>query len=112
MLHSPPIGDKNSQQLSSTLTTLEENLEMEMKSNTDFFNKLKGVPIQFGSIIQLQHVTSQKFLSVKLEETADLERDNLKLILEPFVHENSNFEIMPAYEYQNVYIYIYIHIGS
>ena len=44
---------------------LQSEIEQEIKQNIDNFNKVKNDSILFGQAIQLQHVKSQKYLSLK-----------------------------------------------
>ena len=50
----------------------------ELALNVDVYEKLKGTPVQYGQVIQLLHVSSQKYLSYDPNVPADLESDCLK----------------------------------
>lgn len=80
---------------------LEENLEGEMKTNIQSYSRLKGQPIKFGAVIQLEHVLSHKVVTVNPTENATHEKDSLKLQLEDFGSERSLFRVVPAYKYQS-----------
>ena len=85
----------------------EESLEGEIKTNIQTYSNLKGQPLRFGSVVQFQHLWSQKFLTLFSSENAEFEKDNLKVSLSDFPSEYSNFRIEPAFKFQkrtNTYV--------
>ena len=56
-------------------------LDNELKSNVDKYNKMKKLPILFGESIQFEHLKSQKFLSFQPEETISGIHDSFSFIL-------------------------------
>ena len=58
----------NSQNFDNIQDTLND-LDHELKLNSDRFNKLKNTPIIFGQGMQLQHVKSQKYLAFHPDQT-------------------------------------------
>ena len=56
---------KNVDNIQDTLNDLDQ----ELKLNSDRYNKLKNTAIIFGQSIQLQHVKSQKYLSFHPDQT-------------------------------------------
>lgn len=79
---------------------LEESLGGEMKTNIQTYAHFKGQTIKFGSLIQLEHVQSQKFLTLHPDKNSEGERDHLKISLEDFANEHSLFRIEPSFRYQ------------
>jgi Inositol 1,4,5-trisphosphate/ryanodine receptor/MIR domain/RIH domain len=79
----------------------EESLEGEIKTNIQTYNNFKGEPVRFGTIIQLQHVMSYKFLTLIPQENAEIEKENLKIKLTEFASECSYLRIETAYKFQN-----------
>ena len=49
-------------QFHEKFTRHEESLEGEIKTNIQTYSNFKGEPVKFGSLIQLQHVLSYKFI--------------------------------------------------
>jgi hypothetical protein len=91
------------QNTSEIILKRSENLEGEFKTNIQTFSNLFGKPLRYGSFIQLLHVKSQKFLSHKsgdYPQNAEIERENLRLILEDYADELSHFRIEPSLKYQ------------
>lgn len=86
--------------LNEIISKLRESIEGEIKTNIQIYNNFKLQPIKYGSLIQLQHVASGKFLSVFPLENAEFERDNIKLGLSEFFSNNSLIRIHPTYKFQ------------
>eukprot|EP00928_Gymnodinium_smaydae_P026740 TRINITY_DN20903_c0_g2_i2.p1 TRINITY_DN20903_c0_g2~~TRINITY_DN20903_c0_g2_i2.p1 ORF type:complete len:2449 (-),score=481.36 TRINITY_DN20903_c0_g2_i2:1420-8766(-) len=63
------------------LRTLEERADLEADQNQEILRNKKS-PVCYGEIIQLQHVKTGRFLSVKAQSTADLNGTARKLVLE------------------------------
>ena len=82
------------------LDKLEDNLEGEIKTNLQTYNSLKGKPVRYDSLIQLEHLQSHKFLTLEADENAEIEKENLKASLEDFPSGNSHFRILPGFNYQ------------
>lgn len=53
-------------------------IQEEIALNLDVYEKLKGTPVRYGQVIQLLHISSQKYLSYDPNAPADLESDCLK----------------------------------
>ena len=82
------------------LALLEESLEGEMKTNIQTYAASKGGPVKFGALIQFEHVSSHKYLTVQSHETAETERDHLRVSLEDFGGELSLFRVEAAFQFQ------------
>lgn len=78
----------------------EESFEGELKTNIQTYSNFKGEPVRFGSIIQLQHVLSYKFITLVPQENAEIEKENLKLRLTEFASECSYIRVETAYKFQ------------
>lgn len=86
---------------------LEDIIEAEIESNLLSYKNLKGKSIKFGSLIQLEHFKSHKFLSIKSNQSADIEKENIKTSLEDYGGAHSIFKIQPCFNYQkegNLYV--------
>jgi hypothetical protein len=92
--------DLGQQQFSEKFTRHEESLEGEIKTNIQTFNNFKGEAIRFGSIVQLQHVLSYKFITLVPQENAEIEKENLRLRLMEFASECSYIRIEPGFKFQ------------
>jgi Inositol 1,4,5-trisphosphate/ryanodine receptor/MIR domain/RIH domain len=79
---------------------LAENLEGEIKLNLEGYQKTKGEPVRFGSIVYLQHIQSHKFLSVLPNQTALSDKDSFKVALIDFPNDYSYIKIQPSYNFQ------------
>lgn len=90
----------NQQQFSEKFSRHEESLEGEIKTNIQTFNNFKGEPVRFGSIVQLQHVSSYKFITLVPQENAEIEKENLRLRLTDFASECSYIRIEPGFKFQ------------
>ena len=84
----------------NTYSRLAENLQGELKTNLQTYEKLKGESIRFGSCIYLQHCKSHKFLTIVPNATGVVERDNLKVCLSEFPSDYSCVKIEPIYNFQ------------
>ena len=79
---------------------LDESLEGEIKTNMQIYANLKGHPVKFGATVQLQHLTSHRYLTVKGQENADYEKDSLKVTLEDYTSAHTHFTVEHAFNYQ------------
>jgi inositol 1,4,5-triphosphate receptor type 1/inositol 1,4,5-triphosphate receptor type 3 len=89
-----------SQAQEDAIGVLDESLEGEIKTNRQIYTNLKGHSVKFGATVQLQHLTSHRFLTVKGQENADNEKDNLKVTLEDYCSANTHFKVEHAFNYQ------------
>lgn len=74
-------------------------MENEIRTNYSSFNNFKGEPVKFGALIQLLHVISHKFLTLMPKESAEYEKDNLKLKLKTYGSYYSHFRVVPGFKY-------------
>ena len=79
---------------------MEENLEGEIKTNLHSYNTFKGQIIKYNSLVQLEHYTSHKFLTLRSRLSAEAEKNNFKLSFEDFPSDNSHFRIIPSFIFQ------------
>lgn len=86
--------------LTETLARVKESAEGEIKTNLQIYSNFLSQPVKFNSLIQLQHVSSAKFLSISSSENAEIEKDNLKLTVNDFFSDASLIRVLPAYKYQ------------
>ncbi|CAG9317756.1 unnamed protein product [Blepharisma stoltei] len=94
------ISDSRGGVQSSKVSRLEEALDGEIKTNIHTYNNFKGEAIKYGSLIQLEHIQSHKFLTLNSQKSSEVERENLKLSLEDYGSEYSHFRIEPSFRYQ------------
>lgn len=64
--------------------------------NSFVSSRLVGEPVQYGQVIQLFHVSTQKFLTIK-RTAADVERGALKVVLFDGGTQGSWFNLMPGF---------------
>lgn len=94
------ISDSSGALNSEKLDRLEDSLDGEIKTNIHTYNNFKGEAIKYGSLVQLEHIQSHRFLTLISRESAEIEKENLKLSLEDYTSEYSHFRIEPSYKYQ------------
>jgi len=80
------------------LKTLEENKKFEDQENFADFERTAGKGVTYGQVIQLKHKKSGKFITVTVKEVSELERDSLRVVLEPEGNEGSWFVIAPRFK--------------
>ena len=90
----------SSESYSESVIRLKESAEGEIKTNMQIYQNFQGQQIKFGSLIQLQHVASGKFISIEPKENAEHERDNIKILVKDFASDCSQLRINFAYKYQ------------
>ena len=66
----------------------------EDEANLEEFEQSTGKPVRFGMVVQLQHDTSHKFIVVT-RESAELNRDGRRVMLDANAGEGAWFKIMP-----------------
>jgi len=87
------------QQKKEKIEMMQEKLTDEYSFNLETFNKHKNVAITYGKVVQLMHVSSNKFLSVTFIE-ADKEKENYQVSLEEYSSDSTFFKILPSFIYQ------------
>ena len=76
--------ESDAAKLTKLVDSLKRSMDNEKSLNDTYMGQSIGTAIMFGSVIQLLHVKSRKYLTVEPNQVANQERENLRVHLSEF----------------------------
>ncbi|CAG9323264.1 unnamed protein product [Blepharisma stoltei] len=94
------ISEGTGPSVAERVDLLNDSLDDELKTNVHIYSNFKGVPVKYGSLIQLEHVQSHRFVTVHNRQSSNIERQNIKISLEDYPSEFSHFRVEACFKCQ------------
>ena len=91
-------GTKRDSNVTNFLNALTRGRDNETRLNNRYMQSRKGEPVKFGDVIQLFHVKSGKYLTIRPTELANAERENIKVSLDAKGTAFSGLVVMPRFK--------------
>ncbi|XP_062518427.1 inositol 1,4,5-trisphosphate receptor type 1-like isoform X2 [Corticium candelabrum] len=96
------IGNISKSQMSPSqlenLRILEKNYQAECDDNRQEQQRQHNKPLEYGHVVQLQHVFTKRFLSVSTTLTSQVEPTNMQVELREFNAKHGRFRVLPRYK--------------
>ena len=89
---------KNDKTVANFMNALCRGADNEQRLNNRYMQNKQGQPVRFGDVVQLFHVKSGKYLTVRPSELATTERENIRVSLDGKGSIYSGFYIMPRFK--------------
>ncbi|CAD5116200.1 DgyrCDS5116 [Dimorphilus gyrociliatus] len=97
-LLSQSLANPTNLHIRSLLHQAKEGAKAEMEDNACEERRQRGARVRYGTIIQLKHTFTEKFVHASTTETSKRDKNNMRVSIEGYSAHQAHFRLLPRYK--------------